>query len=1021
VVPFSGTDSPINDNSEDDKKSDRSPLSKPSAGDDKKPYREEQDSPVSKAYEPQKRASENRNSFRSNSSKALGEMPVLQTVLSGSSAGSASFMSKADRKSIRGTRSLKTFSKERRTSGVNSGGDSTPANSPESVYKRKVSKVDLDDEARASLMSMVVPAENADKEQSSGVTSWGLSASLQTRPVDRNDAAAPLRRDLLFCCHAFSRCRRKAAPYCRQLIKLKSFQLAMFVALIGALFLPDTWILLDRESNDDLDIVLTIILVAFLVELSVQANGLSKTYFNTFFFYMDITGALSLLLDLTYLGLGDMLAGRSGDGESQTGNVMIQRVAKIAKLGARAGRFTRLIKLLRYLPGMSDSSKEIGTAKLISARLVNGLSTRVSCLIIVMVVVMPLFSMWTYPEQDYSMEGWLLILDTTATQHPERLAYLLTSFTDFFGSKDISHFPYRVEVKEKSIPKLSNASLAFFPWIKEGGLPTRESNSNTYVSENFICKFNFSEPNQTDSIMNMVLMCTVMVLMIGFSLVLSNSITTIVFSPLEKLLLKVRTMGSTIFQSVSDMAVTMADDSGLDADEAEEDDCVVDNANAFGNETELLEKVVQKLAVLSEISITKSAVDAEMVEGLADEEKAIIHGWDQTNNNAPEDLRDSDFEQGSEDEEDLAEMIEMMDKAGLSQELLDSWNLNPLELDSARNHAAVVLFVSHQNHGMPFDPYIMTTFLETAEAGYLKTCSFHNWFHAVDTSHCVYRLLKMNHAHEYLTGLERFSLIISAICHDIDHPGLNNAFLIETAHELSMRYNDKSPLENMHASRLFEIISDPKRNILELFSPAQYKEARRKCVDAILHTDNSSHFAMVKDVQMTFEVNSEILESARAGPFPTKDAIECFRQPDSRRLLVNLMLHLADISNSMKPFRICRIWAWQLLDEFFVQGDLEKRLAVPVQALNDRDKINCPFCQIGFIEFLVSPLVNSSLKILPPLEDRAEQMLANAKTWHQQWITEADAAKGGPSDQERRIMADRVAKLEVRFVEATAQ
>merc|ERR1712014_154521 len=113
---------------------------------------------------------------------------------------------------------------------------------------------------------------------------------------------------------------------------------------------------------------------------------------------------------------------------------------------------------------------------------------------------------------------------------------------------------------------------------------------------------------------------------------------------------------------------------------------------------------------------------------------------------------------------------------------------------------------------------------------------------------------------------------------------------------------------------------------------------------------------------MLYEVNSEILDAAQnvynedGDEWPTRDSVECFRQPEARRLLVKLTLHFSDISNSTKPFRICRIWAWQVLEEFFMQGDAEKRLGVPVQALNDREKVNRAFSQVGFIEFLVSPL-----------------------------------------------------------------
>merc|ERR1719326_184173 len=166
------------------------------------------------------------------------------------------------------------------------------------------------------------------------------------------------------------------------------------------------------------------------------------TYFGSFFFWMDLVGAISLLLDLSYLNLLNLLSGGNDDG-SVSNNVVIMRAARIAKLGARAGRFTRLVKLLRFLPGMREQGTDQGTAKVISARLITALSTRVSCLIIVMVMVMPMFSMWTYPEQDWSMKSWLDILERTVRLHPERFAAQLQQFGDFYNNMD--YYPYKCD------------------------------------------------------------------------------------------------------------------------------------------------------------------------------------------------------------------------------------------------------------------------------------------------------------------------------------------------------------------------------------------------------------------------------------------------------------------------------------------------------------------------------------------------------------------------------------------------
>lgn len=46
--------------------------------------------------------------------------------------------------------------------------------------------------------------------------------------------------------------------------------------------------------------------------------------------------------------------------------------------------------------------------------------------------------------------------------------------------------------------------------------------------------------------------------------------------------------------------------------------------------------------------------------------------------------------------------------------------------------------------------------------------------------------------------LQAASAYWSAVAHDYEHGGVNNDFLIKTAHPLAITYNDQSPLENHH-------------------------------------------------------------------------------------------------------------------------------------------------------------------------------------------------------------------------------
>ena len=54
----------------------------------------------------------------------------------------------------------------------------------------------------------------------------------------------------------------------------------------------------------------------------------------------------------------------------------------------------------------------------------------------------------------------------------------------------------------------------------------------------------------------------------------------------------------------------------------------------------------------------------------------------------------------------------------------------------------------------------------------------------------------------------------AAAVHDYEHGGLNNDFLIKTAHPLATMYNDISPLENHHLAAATRLIHTPECSYL---------------------------------------------------------------------------------------------------------------------------------------------------------------------------------------------------------------
>ena len=186
--------------------------------------------------------------------------------------------------------------------------------------------------------------------------------------------------------------------------------------------------------------------------------------------------------------------------------------------------------------------------------------------------------------------------------------------------------------------------------------------------------------------------------------------------------------------------------------------------------------------------------------------------------------------------------------------------------------------------------------------------------------------------------------LLAALAHDVGHPGVNNNYLVATAHEWALRYNDQSPLEHMHAATLFTIMARDRANFLTCDKNTR-RAMRGIIIDMILSTD------MVKHAGLLNKLHSRIEDRGH----------ELCSEPGDIHLVLNICLHLADISNPARPIDVAVRWAKRIQEEFWHQGDLMREQAMDVPAMHDRAHAgaNVTFesqSQIGFTQFLVKPL-----------------------------------------------------------------
>ena len=271
-----------------------------------------------------------------------------------------------------------------------------------------------------------------------------------------------------------------------------------------------------------------------------------------------------------------------------------------------------------------------------------------------------------------------------------------------------------------------------------------------------------------------------------------------------------------------------------------------------------------------------------------------------------------------------------------------------------------------------FEPFIFRV-----ASGYFRENPYHTDLHGADVCQTCLIYYLYGNLQKLLdfNDLDLISLFISAAIHDLGHPGYTNNFLINSKDDKAIRYNDQSVLESFHVSEAFTIIFRKKGcNIFESMSNDDYKYCRKRIIQCVLATDMTLHtreFQFLKTKIQTFQIkNGKNVEKI----FQNKDPVTNF---NTKQDFLNTLIHSADISNPTKPLDIYKEWAQRCVSEFFRQGDMEKRLGLPVSFGCDRDLVTLPQSQIGFIDAIVFPLFSVVNEFFPGLDFTLQNLKKN--------------------------------------------
>jgi hypothetical protein len=248
---------------------------------------------------------------------------------------------------------------------------------------------------------------------------------------------------------------------------------------------------------------------------------------------------------------------------------------------------------------------------------------------------------------------------------------------------------------------------------------------------------------------------------------------------------------------------------------------------------------------------------------------------------------------------------------------------------------------------------------------------YHSWFHALDATQFVFSVISLVDLRSYLEDQEIFALVMSTLCHDTDHPGLNNAFHRKAATVLAHLAPKLPPLEHHHSC----ISNDLLRVLLAPLAKTDRRAIRHYIIECIMSTDMEQHKSYLEAFK-------------QLNPYD--------RKLNGHRLLVGQMiLKAADLSNVVRDFDEAARMATKLGEECRAQGALEIEIGVPISPMCDPSD-QTPLCvgQIGFYSFVAGPLMAAVCDFFPELQIIKSKFDENLEAWKKK-KQELDNAKAG--------------------------
>uniref|UniRef100_T1KXI2 PDEase domain-containing protein n=1 Tax=Tetranychus urticae TaxID=32264 RepID=T1KXI2_TETUR len=218
---------------------------------------------------------------------------------------------------------------------------------------------------------------------------------------------------------------------------------------------------------------------------------------------------------------------------------------------------------------------------------------------------------------------------------------------------------------------------------------------------------------------------------------------------------------------------------------------------------------------------------------------------------------------------------------------------------------------------------------------------------------------------QHLTPMEKMCSLLAAVAHDLDHPGVNQHFLIATKSHLASLYNNLSVLESHHWRFAMSCLKES--GIFSHFDDNQWSMVQFLLRSLILATDVTQQGNYLRRFRDALQKGTIKMTS-----------------PDDRLFVMQIALKCADLGNPGRPWVLSQRWTTQICNEFYRQGDYERQLKMKVTPIFDRRTASVARIQTDFYRNIVSPLYQLWDQFLGSKLSR--RIIFNLKFNDSQWV-----------------------------------